>query len=108
MSDEEQRSSTRYRWEALGVVLALAVLGVFVATAGVALVAQPQRVEVIDDGPGDPEVRYAAGAAVLAWHDGRWYPAHVHSTTEARYFVTYDGFSSSWHEWVSARRLRPR
>ena len=108
MSNDEQRRTRRQRLEAVGLLVALAVLGIFMATAGVAFFAQPDRLEAADDGPGDPQGRYEAGAAVLAWHDGRWYPAHVHSTTEERYFVTYDDFSISWHEWVSARRLRQR
>lgn len=108
MSNDEQRARARQRLEAVGLVLALASLGIFAGTAGVASFAQPERMPAADDGPGDPQTRYAVGAAVFAWHDGRWYPAHVHSTTEERYFITYDDFSISWHEWVSGRRLRPR
>lgn len=108
MSNDERQGRARRRLEAVGLVVALAVLGVFMATAGVAFFAQPERVPATDDGPGDAQMRYEAGAAVFAWHDGRWYPAHVHSTTAERYFITYDDFSISWHEWVSARRLRPR
>jgi len=108
MSNDEQRGQRGQRLEALGLVVATGVLGIFMATAGVAFFVQPERLDAADDGPGDPAGRYAAGAPVFAWHDGRWYPAHVHSTTEERYFVTYDDFSISWHEWVSARRLRPR
>jgi len=61
-----------------------------------------------DDGPGSPSATYRAEQAVDAWHDGRWYPAHVHSANAGRYFITYDDFSISWHEWVGARRLRKR
>jgi hypothetical protein len=102
------RGNARQRLEAIGLVIALGVLGVFAGTVGVAFVSRPAAFEVSDDGPGDPQTTYQAGEAIFAWHDGRWYPAHVHSTTAERYFVTYDDFSISWHEWVTARRLRPR
>ena len=108
MSEAKQRRTPKHRWEVVGLGLALAVLGIFAATVGVAFVSRPAALEVADDGPGDARATYGAGQAVFAWHDGRWYPAHVHSTTEERYFITYDDFSISWHEWVTARRLRPR
>jgi hypothetical protein len=32
----------------------------------------------------------------------------IHAVGESSYFVTYDGFSKSWHEWVDASRLRAK
>jgi hypothetical protein len=86
----------------LGVLLALGITGI------VALLPQAGPSSDADDGPGNPSARYRAEQPVDAWHSGRWYPAHVHSATGARYFITYDDFSISWHEWVTARRLRKR
>jgi hypothetical protein len=80
----------------------------FGATFVRALTAAPATSENADDGPGDPRGSYEAEQAVEAWHAGRWYPAHVHSASGDRYFITYDDFSISWHEWVTARRLRRR
>jgi hypothetical protein len=91
-----------------GVVLALGILGAFGLTFGLTLVPRPAPSDIADDGPGDPHGRYEANQAVLAWHAGRWYPAHVQSASPDRYFITYDDFSISWHEWVTARRLRRR
>ena len=108
MSHEEKREVATSRLEVWGVVLALVVLAAFGVTFGLTLVPRPAPSDVADEGPGDPRSRYRAEQAVEAWHDGRWYPAHVHSASADRYFITYDDFSISWHEWVTARRLRGR
>jgi hypothetical protein len=107
-SDAERRETSTSRLEIWGVVLALGVLGAFGLTFGLTLVPHPAPSDVADDGPGDPRGRYQAKQAVQAWHAGSWYPAHVHSVSGERYFITYDDFSISWHEWVTARRLRRR
>lgn len=108
MSDAEQRGASTRRIEVWGVLVALAVLVVFAATFGLTLVPRATPSESADDGPGDPRGTYRAEQGVEAWHAGRWYPAHVHSRSGDRYFITYDDFSISWHEWVTARRLRKR
>jgi hypothetical protein len=59
-------------------------------------------------GPGDPTAVYQAEQRVDIWHAGRWYPGVIHAVGESSYFVTYDGFSKSWHEWVDASRLRAK
>lgn len=83
----------------------LSALGV---TGIVALLPRATPPPAAEDGPGNPSAAYRAEQAVEAWHAGRWYPAHVHSASAGRYFITYDDFSISWHEWVTARRLRKR
>ena len=108
MSHGEKHAARATRLEVWGVVLALVVLAAFGLTFGLTLVPRPTASNIADDGPGDPRERYEAKQAVQAWHDGRWYPAHVQSASGARYFITYDDFSISWHEWVTARRLRRR
>jgi hypothetical protein len=95
------------RLEAWGLVVAVCLLLAFGAAFGVAVLRRPPA-ETADDGPGDPNRSYHADQAVDAWHDGSWYPAHVHAAGARRYFITYDGFSISWNEWVTARRLRKR
>jgi len=97
------------RLESWGLWLALAVLLALGLAFGIALVPKGQAPSAeVDDGPGNPDQRYGAEQAVEAWHGGRWYPAHVHSAGAGRYFITYDGYSISWNEWVTARRLRRR
>jgi hypothetical protein len=93
------------RLEAWGLLLAVAVLLAFGAAFGMAVLGRTPDAPA-DDGPGNPGARYRAKQEVEAWHDGRWYRARVHSASGERYFITYDGFSISWNEWVSARRLR--
>ncbi len=93
------------RLEAWGLLLALAVLLVFGAAFGLAVLGRTPDTAA-DDGPGNPASRYQPTQEVEAWHDGRWYRARVHSASGERYFITYEGFSISWNEWVSARRLR--
>jgi hypothetical protein len=94
------------RLEAWALALALAVLLAFGAAFGIAVLGRTSTAGA-DDGPGNPSSRYRAKQEVDAWHEGRWYRARVHSASGERYFITYDGFSVSWNEWVSARRLRP-
>jgi hypothetical protein len=96
------------RLEAWGLLASLAVLSAIGITGIVALRPRAEPSPAADDGPGNPTTRYGAGEPVDAWHSGRWYPAHVHSASAGRYFITYDDFSISWHEWVTARRLRQR
>jgi hypothetical protein len=57
-------------------------------------------------GPSDAPATYHAGEAVEAFHAGRWYAARIHAVGSDRFFVTYEGFSVSWHEWVDGSRLR--
>jgi hypothetical protein len=109
MTPIERQAVRASRFESWALVLALAVLLAFAIAFGVALVPKGQvpRKEA-DDGPGSPGLAYRAEQPVQAWHGGRWYPAHVHSVSAGRYFITYDDFSISWNEWVTARRLRAR
>ncbi|HWP09735.1 MAG TPA: hypothetical protein VNN72_28530 [Polyangiaceae bacterium] len=106
MANADERGASTRRFEVWGILLALAVFVAFGVTFGLTLVPRAAPSENADDGPGDPRATYQAEQSVEAWHAGRWYPAHVHSTSGNRYFITYDDFSISWHEWVTARRLR--
>ncbi len=49
---------------------------------------------------------YAAGDAVQIEWNGTWYAGRILEVAGARYKITYDGYSSSWDEWVDVSRLR--
>ncbi|HSU41909.1 MAG TPA: hypothetical protein VLJ38_20155 [Polyangiaceae bacterium] len=110
MSRERERPPSRVtRLEAAVLLVACAVLvGIGLSFALAVAPRSDSPSPTADDGPSDPAATYRAEQPVEAWHAGHWYPAHVHSAAAARYFITYDDFSISWHEWVTARRLRPR
>jgi hypothetical protein len=96
------------RLEAWILLASLAVISALAVTGIVAILPRGVPSPDADAGPGNPNAAYQAEQPVDAWHAGRWYPAHVHSADAGRYFITYDDFSVSWHEWVTARRLRQR
>ncbi|AFZ01055.1 hypothetical protein Cal6303_2026 [Calothrix sp. PCC 6303] len=43
--------------------------------------------------------------AEVLWK-GKWYPAEVLNVKNNKCYVTYEGYDSSWNEWVEARRFR--
>lgn len=92
-------------WGLLASVVVLLALGV---TGVLAIMPKPAPSPDADEGPGNAAATYRPEQPVNAWHAGRWYPAHVHAAAAGRYFITYDDFSISWHEWVSAKRLQNR
>lgn len=49
---------------------------------------------------------YRVGQAVEILWNGNWYPGRVLAVQGAQYRITYDGYASSWDEWVAADRLR--
>lgn len=51
---------------------------------------------------------YTAGDNVQIEWKGSWYPGRILEVGGVRYKITYDGYSSSWDEWVETARLRPR
>ena len=107
--EREHPPSRVSRLEAAALILACVILVAIGLSFGLSLVPKNQSPSpAADDGPSDPSLTYEPEEPVEAWHAGRWYPAHVHSAAAGRYFITYDDFSISWHEWVTARRLRPR
>jgi hypothetical protein len=59
-------------------------------------------------GPGDPKAAYTKGQAVDIHSGSTWYPGSVIGLDGSKYRAHYDGYSSSWDEWVRADRLRPR
>ncbi|WP_210412708.1 MBT domain-containing protein [Luteimonas granuli] len=51
---------------------------------------------------------FRAGERVEVDWSGRWYPAQVRKVDGGRYLIGYDGYDSSWDEWVPPARIRPR
>jgi hypothetical protein len=52
--------------------------------------------------------RYGEGSQVSVYWKGSWYAAQVLKVRRGSYYITYDGYSSSWDEWVGLDRIRPR
>jgi hypothetical protein len=44
--------------------------------------------------------------AVEIEHNGTWYPGKILKVDGQRYFITYEGWSDSWNEWVGSDRIR--
>lgn len=49
---------------------------------------------------------FQSGAAVDILWRGQWYPGRVLEVSGNSYKITYDGYDSSWDEWVEPERLR--
>lgn len=47
-----------------------------------------------------------AGEHVEAEWNGRWFPAQIRKAEAGRYLISYDGYDSSWDEWVAPARIR--
>jgi hypothetical protein len=61
------------------------------------------------EGPGDPSLSYKAGEAVDVYWNSSWWPGTIKTVLgEGRYRIGYDGWSASWDEDVTPRRLRRR
>lgn len=50
---------------------------------------------------------YRVGQAVQILWNGSWYPGHILAAADGGYQIHYDGYDSSWDEWVTADRLQP-
>lgn len=61
------------------------------------------------EGPGDASGQYSAGEAVDVYWGTSWWPGTIKAALGGgRYRIGYDGWSSSWDEDVTPRRLRRR
>jgi hypothetical protein len=67
-----------------------------------------ELVVALEADAGDPKATYAAGAVVDVLWGARWWPGNIKQKDGNRYRIGYDGYASSWDEWVTAERLRPR
>ncbi|ELS01437.1 RNA binding activity-knot of a chromodomain protein [Xenococcus sp. PCC 7305] len=48
---------------------------------------------------------YIGQAVKIKWK-GQWYPGRILDASRNSYRITYDGYDSSWDEWVEPARLR--
>jgi hypothetical protein len=49
---------------------------------------------------------YIGQSVNILWR-GRWYPGQILDISGNSYYITYDGYDSSWNEWVEPARLSP-
>lgn len=47
-----------------------------------------------------------AGESVEINHNGSWYKGKIIKVEDNKYYVSYDGWSDSWNEWVEKDQLR--
>ncbi len=71
----------------------------------------PNRIKITQAaGPGaaaQPGAIYSIGDPVQVQWKGSWYPAHVLAASKkGTYKIHYDGYSSSWDEWVGLSRMK--
>ena len=55
--------------------------------------------------PAPAQGGYQIGQSVQILWKGKWYPGKILDASRNRYYITYDGYSSSWDEWVGPARL---
>lgn len=57
-----------------------------------------------------PAAAFSKGSKVMVEWKGSWWPAEVIEVSEGKapYKIHYDGYSSSWDEWVSNERVKTR
>lgn len=49
---------------------------------------------------------YGVGSKVQVFWGTKWWPATVLQVKDDKYFIHYDGWASSWDEWVTTARMR--
>lgn len=59
-----------------------------------------------DPGPDRPSGHAVGGRVDVQWSGG-WYKAQILQQQAGRYLVRYDGYGSTWDEWVEPARIRP-
>ena len=48
---------------------------------------------------------FRVGQSVKILWKGQWYPGRILDVNRSSYLVTYDGYDSSWNEWVESARV---
>lgn len=68
----------------------------------------PDRLRRVAGGA-PPSGLCSVGAPVQIEWNGSWYPGHVLDgpRPDGTCYITYDGYASSWDEWVVPGRLQP-
>lgn len=67
--------------------------------------------DFIPDGgaaPAAPASAYSEGDAVMVEWKGSWWPARVLKAKSDSWLIHYDGYASSWDEWVGPSRIRKK
>jgi RNA binding activity-knot of a chromodomain len=49
---------------------------------------------------------YGVGSKVSVAWGGKWWPATVLAVKDDKYLIHYDGWASSWDEWVTTARMK--
>lgn len=49
---------------------------------------------------------YGVGSKVQVLWGAKWWPATVLQVKDDKYLIHYDGWASSWDEWVTTARMR--
>jgi hypothetical protein len=106
------RSTTATGWHwpvlVLGVVAIVGVAATVFLKRGVS----SQQSDVVSagaEGPGDPSLSYTQAELVDIYWGSSWWPGRIKAVLgSGRYRIGYDGWSTSWDEDVTARRLRRR
>lgn len=59
---------------------------------------------------GEPpkKAAYGVGSKVMVAWGGKWWAATVLQVKDDKYLIHYDGWASSWDEWVTTARMKPR
>ena len=60
--------------------------------------------------PTEAAVACPVGGEINVLWNGSWYPATIKEgpNDQSQCFIGYDGYASSWDEWVGADRMAPR
>ena len=61
-----------------------------------------------DEWIGDDRIKadYAAGDIVQVLWNGKWFKAEILKAENGKYLIHYDGYDSSWDEWVDKDRIK--
>ncbi len=54
------------------------------------------------------KVTYKVGDKLQVKWKGNWYPANVLEVKGGKYKIRYDGYDSSWDEWIDLDRIKPK
>ncbi len=52
--------------------------------------------------------KFKVGDAVMVEWKGTWYPSHVIAVDKNKWKINYDGWASSWDEWVGPKRIKAK
>jgi len=56
----------------------------------------------------EPASMYVVGEKVLVHWGKKWWSAKILKAEKNRWLITYDGYNSSWDEWVGPDRMKKK